>query len=377
MAIKKATRKSQKNTVKKTTKKKIVDKSKIKKSAKKKTQTKKVAAKKNIKKLAKKKSIKSKTTQSTSKKSVRKKAVKKSVVKKTVKKPAKKKVAKPSVKKPVKKKVAKQSTKKIVKKTSSKKTASKAIKKKLQKKSTKKNSESISVKKVIKSASTNRPPSKKKHTTTKKPGITSKKPPKLEKKSTHHGKQSSKAGVSLTEVNLESKKEKPRMIPEDIHPPTMPVDTSPEEFTTPDDLRTTAGAVEFSPYKEVANETYMNENQKQHFHDILSKWKNQLMSEVDSTVGHMKQEALSLPDPLDRATQEEGFNLELRTRDRERKLIKKIEQSLDDIDKGVYGYCEECGVDIGIRRLEARPTADKCIDCKTFSEIRERQEGLS
>ena len=213
--------------------------------------------------------------------------------------------------------------------------------------------------------------------TTQKITLIKKTPLKKSKKNDDHSKQKVTSQVSLESNQSQPPIEKPRMIPEDIHPPTMPVDTSPAEFTNPEDLRTTAGAVEFTPYETQPNEEYMNEQQKEHFHNILTKWKNQLMSEVDSTVGHMKQEALSLPDPLDRATQEEGFNLELRTRDRERKLIKKIEQSLDDIDKGVYGYCEECGVDIGIRRLEARPTADKCIDCKTFSEIRERQEGLS
>jgi len=92
-------------------------------------------------------------------------------------------------------------------------------------------------------------------------------------------------------------------------------------------------------------------------------------------VVHLKEDAISYPDPLDRAAQEEGFNLELRTRDRERKLIKKIEQSLDFIERGEYGFCGDCGTEIGIRRLEARPTADKCIDCKTFEEIREKQSG--
>ena len=97
------------------------------------------------------------------------------------------------------------------------------------------------------------------------------------------------------------------------------------------------------------------------------------MEEADSTVYHMKEDAALYPDPIDRASQEEGFNLELRTRDRERKLLKKIEQALDKIDKGDYGFCEDCGAEIGIRRLEARPTAVKCIDCKTFEEIKERQ----
>jgi len=128
----------------------------------------------------------------------------------------------------------------------------------------------------------------------------------------------------------------------------------------------------FSPYEEVAGEDYMNDEQVSHFRTILENWKKQLMEEVDRTVHHMQDDAANFPDPNDRATQEEEFTLELRTRDRERKLIKKIKQSLEDLDKGDYGYCESCGTEIGIRRLEARPTATLCIDCKTLDEIREK-----
>jgi DnaK suppressor protein len=99
------------------------------------------------------------------------------------------------------------------------------------------------------------------------------------------------------------------------------------------------------------------------------------MEEVDRTVHHMQDEATNFPDPNDRATQESEFSLELRTRDRERKLIKKIDEALDRIEEHEYGYCEACGVEIGIRRLEARPTATLCIDCKTLDEIREKQRG--
>ncbi|NNF16303.1 MAG: RNA polymerase-binding protein DksA, partial [Gammaproteobacteria bacterium] len=108
---------------------------------------------------------------------------------------------------------------------------------------------------------------------------------------------------------------------------------------------------------------------------ILRNWKTVLMEEVDRTVHHMKDEAANFPDPNDRATQESEFSLELRTRDRERKLIKKIEEALAMVGSGDYGYCESCGVEISIRRLEARPTATLCIDCKTLDEIRERQLG--
>jgi DnaK suppressor protein len=128
-----------------------------------------------------------------------------------------------------------------------------------------------------------------------------------------------------------------------------------------------------SPYKEKKGEDYMNKDQRGHFRAILLAWKQELMEEVDRTVGHMKEEAANFADPADRATQEEEFSLELRTRDRERKLIKKIDEALKDIDSGDYGYCEACGIEIGIRRLEARPTATLCIDCKTLQEIKEKQ----
>ncbi len=128
-----------------------------------------------------------------------------------------------------------------------------------------------------------------------------------------------------------------------------------------------------SPYKEKKGEDYMNKDQRGHFRAILLAWKQELMEEVDRTVGHMKEEAANFADPADRATQEEEFSLELRTRDRERKLIKKIDEALNDIDSGDYGYCEACGIEIGIRRLEARPTATLCIDCKTLQEIKEKQ----
>lgn len=134
-------------------------------------------------------------------------------------------------------------------------------------------------------------------------------------------------------------------------------------------------ALGFSPYTMKEGEEYMNEKQLEHFKNILLAWKKELMQEVDSTVVHLKEEAYAYPDPLDRASQEEGFNLELRTRDRERKLIRKIDEALEDIRSQEYGFCVDCGVEIGIRRLEARPTATKCIDCKTFEEIREKQSG--
>jgi DnaK suppressor protein len=129
---------------------------------------------------------------------------------------------------------------------------------------------------------------------------------------------------------------------------------------------------QFEPYKIKKSEEYMNEAQVEHFHNILDSWKMELMQEVDRTVHHMQDEAANFPDPNDRASQESDFTMELRTRDRERKLIKKIDGSITNLESGDYGYCEECGIEIGIRRLEARPTADLCIDCKSLSEIREK-----
>ncbi|HEY9200905.1 MAG TPA: RNA polymerase-binding protein DksA [Gammaproteobacteria bacterium] len=129
----------------------------------------------------------------------------------------------------------------------------------------------------------------------------------------------------------------------------------------------------FTPYKEKKGEEYMNDKQLEHFRSILNAWKSELMEEVDRTVHHMKDDAANFPDPADRASQEEEFSIELRTRDRERKLIKKIDESLNELDNGDYGYCVTCGVEIGIRRLEARPTATQCIDCKSLDEIKEKQ----
>jgi DnaK suppressor protein len=128
-----------------------------------------------------------------------------------------------------------------------------------------------------------------------------------------------------------------------------------------------------SPYSVQAEEAYMNATQKAHFRQLLTQWKIQLMEEVDRTVHHMQDDSSNMPDPADRATQEEEFSFELRARDRERKLLKKIEESLDSIETDDYGYCETCGVEIGLRRLEARPTATLCIDCKTLDEIKEKQ----
>lgn len=128
----------------------------------------------------------------------------------------------------------------------------------------------------------------------------------------------------------------------------------------------------FKPYKASEDEKYMNPQQLKHFQNILLEWKHELMEKVDETVHHMQDESGNIPDPNDRASQESDFTMELRTRDRERRLIKKIESSIKHLDDDEYGFCGNCGEEIGIRRLEARPTADLCIDCKTLDEIREK-----
>ena len=138
---------------------------------------------------------------------------------------------------------------------------------------------------------------------------------------------------------------------------------------------TTASLFGIEPYQPKKNEEYMSEAQLEHFRQILLAWKEELMSEVDRTLNTMQDENTALPDVNDRATQEEEFAIELRTRDRERKLIRKIEQSIDAIKNDDYGFCETCGIEIGLRRLEARPTATLCIDCKTLAEIKEKQNN--
>lgn len=127
------------------------------------------------------------------------------------------------------------------------------------------------------------------------------------------------------------------------------------------------------PYKARRGERYMSARQLKHFRTILANWRTQLVDDISRTIHSMQDETINHPDPTDRATQETDMSLELRSRDRERKLIKKIDDTFMLIDAGDYGFCENCGVEIGIQRLEARPTATLCIDCKTLDEIRERQ----
>jgi DnaK suppressor protein len=136
-----------------------------------------------------------------------------------------------------------------------------------------------------------------------------------------------------------------------------------------------AGPRNVQPYIVKRGEQYMNKVQLEHFRQILQTWKQDLMLEVDRTVSHMKDEAANFPDPNDRATQEEEFSLELRTRDRERKLIRKIDEAIKRIEDGSYGYCLETGEQIGVKRLEARPVATLSIEAQERRERREKQYG--
>ena len=129
----------------------------------------------------------------------------------------------------------------------------------------------------------------------------------------------------------------------------------------------------FTPYQPKPDEQYMSKAQLNHFRKILNDWKSELSHDLDNTIHTMQDEVTMFADPNDRASQESDMTLELRNRDRERKLIKKIDETLRNIDEGDYGYCEGCGIEIGLKRMEARPTATLCIDCKTLDEMREKQ----
>lgn len=148
-----------------------------------------------------------------------------------------------------------------------------------------------------------------------------------------------------------------------------------KEIREKDILEPSLETLGIEPYKPKKGEEYMGSKMLPHFKKILTAMRIQIMKGVDRTVTHMKEEAINYPDPNDRASQEEDFRLELRARDRERKLLKKVEEALGLINAKDYGYCEVCGVEIGLRRLEARPTATLCVDCKALEEIREKQKA--
>ncbi len=279
---------------------------------------KKSASKKRKKTTASRKKVASKRV--SKKKVARKKASKKKVARKKVaKKVSKKKVTrKKTAKKASKKKVAKKVSKKIVAKKASKK---KAAKKKVAKKASKKK---VAKKKVAKKAS------KKKVA-----------------KKTSTRKVARKAPARKKRAPARSPRSRAALLSGPIHG--------------------------IDPYKPRRGEEYMSQGQLDHFHQILSAWKRELMFEVDRTVHHMQDEAANFPDPNDRATQESEFGLELRTRDRERKLLRKIDSALARIEDGSYGFCDETGEEIGLKRLEARPVATLCLEAQERRELAERQ----
>jgi DnaK suppressor protein len=280
------------------------------------------------KKMSKKNTVKDVTKKKApSKKKV---ASKKAPVKKKV--TAKKKVA--SKKAPVKKKVASKKTS-VKKKVASKKTS---VKKKVASKKTSVKKKAASKKASVKKKAASKKASVKKKAAHKKTV--------LNKQSVKPTKKKSEGMVKAITINSKKKK---------VHKKNK--------------------ISKVTPYAERNGEEYMGVEQTEHFRKILNSWKHDLMQEVDRTVHHMQDEASNFPDPSDRASQEEEFALELRTRDRERKLIRKIDEAILTLDSRDYGYCDVCGIEIGVRRLEARPTATQCIDCKTLDEIKERQLG--
>jgi len=155
--------------------------------------------------------------------------------------------------------------------------------------------------------------------------------------------------------------------------PITPKKAAKKVVAKPITPKNSGGLKKFNSYKPKANESYMNKSQIKHFVKILNDWKLELSSDIDRTVSHMQDELTAYADPNDRASQESDMALELRNRDRERKLIKKIDGTLLNIGNDEYGYCNVCGEEIGLNRLLARPTATLCIDCKTLDEIKEKQ----
>ncbi len=270
------------------------------------------------------------------KRTTTKKSRKKVVAKKPV---SKKKVSK----KPVSKKKASKKKSPSKKKVSKKKTASK---KKVSKK------KSPSHKKVAKKSSSKKKAPKKKPASKKKVST---------KKSVSKKRPSRKAS------NKKSAPATPARAKRVPPPKPTPVRHAPSRDSV-------SGPIHgIDPYKPARGEEYMNPKQVEHFRSILLAWKKELMFEVDRTVHHMQDEAANFPDPNDRATQESEFGLELRTRDRERKLLRKIESALTRLDEGSYGYCDETGEEIGLKRLEARPVATLCLEAQERRELSERQ----
>ncbi len=290
-----------------------------------------------------------KVSRKSAKRGSKKKAVRKAVSRKKV---SKKKASKKKV--PRKKSPKKKTGKQVSKKKASKKKASK--KKVSKKKSSKKK---ISKKKIGKKQSS------RKKTTKKIISVIKAEPAPVPKKKT----------INKTEKKkiLAKSSASTRPLRTGIHTPMNPADQLPVRPRRRRKVSKDQMIHGIAPYIIMKGEEYMNDAQLAHFRDILTAWKNDLMQEVDRTVHHMQDEASNFPDPNDRATQESEFGLELRTRDRERKLLKKIEQALLRTDDGSYGYCELTGEEIGLKRLEARPVATLSVEAQERREVAERQ----
>jgi DnaK suppressor protein len=310
---------------------------------------------------AKKTASKKQSKATTSRKKVSARKVSKKKV--TTKKVAKKAVAKKQTgkKKPSSKKISKKASKKTPKKTSKKKSSKKSSpskKKAARKTSTRKSSKKSPSRKAPKKTTKK---STKKSASKKKAGSKKGAGKKVSKKKT-----SSKKTVAKKASKKKASKKKA------IAQKSTTIKSPPKRSRSRGDVLT--GPIHgIEPYKTRRGEEYMSEGQLEHFRKILTAWKRELMFEVDRTVHHMQDEAANFPDPNDRATQESEFGLELRTRDRERKLLRKIEAALSRIDDGSYGFCDETGEEIGLKRLEARPVATLCLEAQERREVAERQ----
>ena len=225
----------------------------------------------------------------------------------------------------------------------------------------------VTKKKVAKKVRKKKPASKKKATSKKKPAsrkkVASRKKPASRKKAASKKKPASRKKAATKKKAPARKKPARKKVARKA--PAKRVRSRGEVLSGP------IHGIE--PYKPGRGEEYMSSDQLDHFNNILGAWKKELMFEVDRTVHHMQDEAANFPDPNDRATQESEFGLELRTRDRERKLLRKIESALARIDDGSYGYCDETGEEIGLKRLEARPVATLCLEAQERRELAERQ----
>lgn len=266
-------------------------------------------------------------------------------------------------KKPSRKKVARKKTsakKRVAKEAARPSTKRKASKKKAAKKASKKKAPSAK-KRVSKKKTAKKKPTQKKKTRKKAPTkkIAKKKAAKAKKKTPSKKRPSTKKPAARKASPKRTKAAPKTATKKRPQARRMDLLTNPSAAT--------------GPYQPKRGESYMGSAQLEHFRDLLTNWKRELMEEVDRTMLHMKDEAANFPDPNDRATQESEFGLELRTRDRERKLLRKIDSALQRIDDGTYGYCEETGEEIGLRRLEARPVATLCVEAQERRELAERQ----